>query len=121
MEAGQGDETISERTARRWIKRTWDRLPVACVSLDFPPVAGQPALKKLENFLAHLALRDLLALRRQWGISLLDVPGLPKARRTVTCPKPVFQNPRPAHDPPSEYLPRGSRSHLSRRGRPPDE
>ena len=121
MEAGQGDETISERTARRWIKRTWDRLPVACVSLHFPLTAGVPALEKLENFLAHSAPRDLLTLRRQWGLSLLDVPGLTKPPCTVTCPKPVFQNPRPAHDPPSGYRARGSRSHLSRRGRPPDE
>lgn len=121
MAGGDGDELVSERTVRRWKKRTMDRVPIASAALNFPSVPGQPSAAKLENFLTHLHPHHLLALRRQWGFSILDIPGLQKPPHSTSCPKPVFQNQRPAHNPPSEYLPRGTKSCLYRRGRPPDE
>ncbi len=121
MAAGDGDEPVSERSIRRWIKRTVDRVPVASASLNFPSDAGQPAAEKFENFLIRLRPRHFLELRRRWGYSFLDVPGPQKPPHSTTCPKPVLQNPLPPHDPPSEYLPRGTKSRLSRRGRSPDD
>jgi len=118
---GDGEEYISERTLRRWIKRTGDRVPFASTVLDFSPATKEPALEKLENFLTQLHRRDLLALRSQWGFSLLDVPPPEKPTNTTKCPNPVFQNPRPAQNPPSEYLPRGTKSFPHRRGPPSGE
>ena len=121
MQSGDGDETVSERTARRWLRRAEDRVPVATAALDFSPAADSSGAGKLANFLAHLHPRHLLQLRRRWGHSLLDLPSPPKPPRTATRPRPGHQNPAAPHDPPSRYLPRGTRSRLARRGRPPDE
>ncbi len=119
--SGDGDEVISERTLRRWLKRTVDRVPIASAALKFStPTCGSTA-EKLENFLLRLHCRDLLTLGSQWGFSLLDVPPLEKPTNTPMCPKPVFQNPRPAQNPPSEILPRGTKSILHRRGPPTGE
>jgi hypothetical protein len=121
MEAGDGDEAISERTARRWVKRAGERVPIASAFLNFLAPAGQLPASKLIDFIASLDPGRLLEIRRQWGGSLLAVPPRAKPPRTATCPKPVCQSPLPPHDPPSVYLPRGTRSRLHRRGRPPDE
>ena len=119
--AGDGDEPFSERTLRRWIKRTTDRVPVASASLNFPSDSGEPAAEKFENFLSQVHPRHLLALRRQWGFSILDVPRPQKSPNTATRIKLGFQDPRPPQNPPSEYVRRGTRSPLSRRGRSPDD
>lgn len=119
--AGDGDEPFSERTLRRWIKRTGNRVPVASASLNIPLDRGGPAAEKLEVFLSWVHARHLLGLRRQWGFSLLDVPPPPKTPNTSTRIKPGFQNLRPPQNPPSEYVRRGTRSRLSRRGRSPDD
>lgn len=119
--SGDGDEPFSERTLRRWIKRAFDRVPVAAVALNFPPDNGVSSPGRFENFLTLVHPHHLLALRRQWDFSILDVP--PPAKSTITAArvKPGFQHPRPAHDPPSRYVRRGTRSRLSRRGRSPDD
>jgi len=118
---GDGDEPFSERTLRRWLKRAVDRVPVASASLNFPSGSGLSPAEKLENFLIQVHPHHLLALRRLWGFSILDVPPPEKPRRSVSCPKPIFQHPRPAQNPPSKYVRRGTRSRLSRRGRSPDD
>ena len=121
MAAGDGDELVSERTVRRWIKRAADRVPLASALLRFPAAPDLPAVEKLDNFATHLHRRHLLELRCQWGFSLLDcAPPAPDRPRTALWPKPGHQNPAPPHDPPSRYLRRGTRSRLARRGRPPD-
>jgi hypothetical protein len=119
--AGDGHESVSERTLRRWIRRAADRVPVAAASLDFPPDRGEGVAARLENFLTRVHPHHLLALRRQWGFAILDVPSRPKSPNTAACPKPVFPHPRPPQNPPSRYVRRGSRSRLSRRGRSPDD
>lgn len=119
--AGDGDEPFSERTLRRWIKRATDRVPVAAVSLNLPLDVGQPAAEKFESFLTRVHPRHLLDLRRQWGFSILDVPPSQKQPNSATRIKPGFQHPRSAQNPPSEYVRRGTRSRLSRRGRSPDD
>ena len=121
MAAGDGDEPVSERSIRRWVKRSGDRVPVASATLNFPADGGQPAAEKFENFLTRLHPGHLLELRQRWGYSLLDVPGPQKPPRSTTCPKPVFPDPLPPHEVPSEYLPRGTRLRRSRRGRSPDD
>jgi len=119
--AGDGHESVSERALRRWIKRTCDRVPVAAASLDFPSDRGVSAAARLENFLIRVHPRHLLDLRRQWGFSILDVPPPEKPRRSLSCRRAVFAHPRPPQNPPSRYVRRGTRSHLSRRGRSPDD
>jgi len=119
--SGEGDEPFSERTLRRWIKRTGDQVPVAAVSLNFPSANGGSPAEKLENFLSEVHPHHLLALRRQWGFSILDVPPPPKPPNTTTRLKPGFQNPCAPQNPPSKYVRRGTRSRLSRRGRSPDD
>lgn len=121
MQSGDGDETVSERTVRRWLRRVKDRVPVATAALDFPLATDLSRAGKLASFLAHLHPRHLLRLRRQWGHSLLDLPSAPRPPCTATRPKPGHQNPSSPHDPPSRYLPRGARCRARRRGRPPDE
>ncbi len=116
--SGDGDEVISERTLRRCLKRTVDRVSIASVALNFSTPTCGSAAEKLENFLTQLHRCDLLTLRRQWGFSLLDVPPSEKHTNTAKCPKPGFQNPRPAQNLPSEILPRGTKSILHRRGPP---
>ena len=118
---GDGEESVSERTLRRWVKRTGDRAPIAAAALNFSLSTREPAAEKLENFLTQLHRRDLQVLRHQWGFSLLDVPPPGKPTNTSMCPKPVFQNPRLPQNPPSEYLPRGTKSFLHRRGPPSSE
>lgn len=121
MSTGDGDEPFSERTLRRWIKRTIDRVPVAGVSLNFPSDSAESAAEKFENFLTQVHPHHLLTLRRQWGFAILDVPPPEKPRRSTAYPKPVCQNPCPPQNPPSAYLPRGTRSSLHRRGPSPDD
>jgi len=121
MSTGDGDEPFSERTLRRWLKRTVDRVPVAAASLDFPSDRGVSAAAELENFLTRVHPRHLLDLRRQWGFSILDVPPPQESPNTAVCPKPGLQDPRPPQNPPSRYVRRGTRSRLSRRGRSPDD
>ena len=118
---GDGDEPFSERTLRRWIKRAGDRVPIASAALNFPSANGGSAAEKLENFLTEVHPHHLLALRRQWGFSILDVPPPQKPPNTTTRLKPGFQHPRPPQNPPSKYVRRGTRSRLSRRGRSPDD
>ncbi len=119
--SGGGDEVISERTLRRWLKRTLDRVSIASAILSFFPLTNEPASEKLENFLTQLHCRDLLTLRRHWGFSFLDLPPPEKPTNTIKCPKPGFHNPRPAQNPPSEILPRGTKCFPYRRGPPLDE
>ncbi len=119
--AGDGDEVISERTLRRWLKRTVDQVPIASEALNFSLPSREPPSEKLENFLAQLHRYDFLTLRRQWGFSFLDLPVPEKRTTTAKCPKSVFQKPCPAPNPPSEYLPRGTKSFPSRRGPPSGE
>ena len=119
--SGGGEEVISERTLRRWVKRTSDRFLLASAALKFSLSTHKSAAEKFENFLTQLRLRDLLALRHQWGFSFLGVPPPEKPTNTTMCPKPGFTNPRPAQNPPSEYLPRGTKSFLHRRGPPSGE
>lgn len=124
MDAGDGTETVSERSVRRWVKLAGNRIPVATKALGFVSDATRSQTAGgYENILTHLFPRHLLQLRRQWGYSLLDV--VPRVRvelaRRVKYPKPVFQNPRSPHDPPPKYLPRGTRSWLIHRGRSPAE
>lgn len=121
MQSGDGDETVSERTVRRWLKRADDRVPVAAATLVFPSAVGLSPAAKLDTFLTRLRPRHLLQLRRQWDYSLLDVPAPSQPPHTATRPKPGCQHPSVPHNPPSKYLPRGTRSRLAHRGRPPDE
>ena len=121
MEAGDGDETVSERTVRRWVRRTMGRVSVATATLGFPSDPAHDGAARLENFLDRLLPRQLLQLRVRWGYSFLDRPGARKAPHSTTWPKPTSQNPTPPHDPPSEYVPRGTRCRFPRRGRPPDK
>ncbi len=119
--SGGGDEAISDRTLRRWLKRAAQRISIASAVLNFSPVPKESASEKLENFLTQLHCRDLLTLRRHWGFSLLDLPPSEKLTNTVKCPKPGFHNPRPAQNPPSAILPRGTKCFLYRRGPPTGE
>ena len=119
--AGDGDEPFSERTLRRWIKRLVDRMPLAWGSLNFSADGSECAAARFENFLTQVHLHELLALRRQWGCSLLDVPAPPPSPPTAMCIKPGFQHPRAPQNPPSKYVRRGARSRRSRRGRSPDD
>ena len=124
MDAGDGAETVSERSVRRWINRVGNRMPVATKTLSLTSEATRSLTASgLENFLTHIFPRDLLELRRQWGYSLLDVvpPDPLELPQTTNCPKPVFEHPCSPHDPPPKYLPRGTRSWLIHRGRSPDE
>ncbi len=89
VSAGDGDEPFSERTLRRWIKRAGDRAPVASATLNFPLGAGRPPVEKLETFLSQVHPHHLLALRRQWGFSILDVPPPQEPPSTATRIKPV--------------------------------
>jgi len=116
--SGGGDEVISERTLRRWLKRAVAQISIASAVLNFSSEPKEPASEKLENFLTQLRYRDLLTLRRHWGFSLLDLSPSEKLTNTIKCPKPGFHNPRPAQNPPSEILPRGTKSFPSRRGPP---
>jgi len=118
---GDGDEPFSERTLRRWIKRTAGRVPVASASLNFPSDSGKSPAGKFENFLTRVHPHHLLSLRRQWGFSLLDVPPPQKPPNSATCIKPGFQDPRRPQNPPSRYVRRGTRSRLGLRGRSPDD
>ena len=124
MNAGDGTETVSERSVRRWVKRVGTRLPVAAgvLAIVSERVFSDTAAM-FEHFLTHLYPHHLLQLRRQWGYSLLDlVPPDPiKLAHSVSYPKPVFEHPRSPQDPPPKYLPRGTRSWLIHRGRSPDE
>ena len=127
MDAGDGTDTVSERSVRRWVKRVGNRIPVAAKALDLvsdrdPRNTQSEATSTLtasgiEHFLTHLFPRHLLQLRRQWGYSLLDVaPPVPvELPHTMNHPKPVFLHPRASHDPPPKYLPRGRRSWLIHR------
>jgi hypothetical protein len=118
MDAGDGTETVSERSVRRWVKRVGNRLPVAArvLAIVSERVFSDTAAM-FEHFLTHLYPHHLLQLRRQWGYSVLDVvsPDPVELPHTTNYPKPVFQNPRPPHDPPAKYLPRGTRSWLIHR------
>jgi len=118
---GDGDEPFSERSLRRWIKRTGDRVPVASAALNLPSGSGGTLAEKFESFLTQVHSHHLLALRRRWRFSLLDVPPSQKPAHTTAPIKPGFQNPRPPQNPPSKYVRRGTRSRLSRRGRSPDD
>jgi hypothetical protein len=121
MQAGDGDEPVSDRSLRRWAKRTAARVPLASAQLGFPAQVPGSTAAKLDDFMMRLRPQHLLQLRRQWGYGLLDAASLPPSRpRTATWPRPGGQDPAVAHDPPSRYLPRGTRSRLARRGRPPD-
>lgn len=119
--SADGDEAISERTVRRWLKRSIERISLATPGLNFSAWAHESVGEKFENFLTQLHSGDLLTLRRHWGLSLLDVRPFEKPTNTVKIPKPVFQNPCPAQNPPSCYLPRGTKSSLHRRGPPSGE
>ena len=121
VSVGDGEEPVSERTLGRWLKRTVDRVPIASAALNFSSTSCPRSSEKLENFLTQLCRRDLLTLRRRWGFSFLDVPPPENRTNTTMCPKPGFQNPRPAQNPPSRYLLRGTKSFLHRRGPPSGE
>lgn len=122
MQAGDGDELVSDRSLRRWTRRMAVRLPIASQCLGFALQTHSSTAAKLDDMMTRLRPRHLLQLRRQWGHGLLDAAALlPASRsRTATWPRPGGQDPAVAHDPPSRYLPRGTRSRLARRGRPPD-
>ena len=98
---GDGDEPFSERTLRRWIKRTGDRVSVASVALNFPSDSDQSPAEKFENFLTRVHPHHFLTLRHQWGFSILDVPLLQKPPNTATRVKSVFQHPRPPQNDPA--------------------
>ncbi len=118
---GNGEEPVSERTLRRWVKRISDHFPIAATALSLSlPTCGSVA-EKFENFLTQLHRRDLLTLRCRWDFSLLDAPPPEKPTSTTKCPKPVFQNPSPPQNAPSEYLPRGTKFFRHRRGPPSGE
>jgi hypothetical protein len=121
VDATNGDQPFSERTLRRWIRRTAARVPVASAALKFSLGDRHRLARKLESFLLRLHLDDLLELRRQWGFSILDTPRPEESTHKTTRIKPGFHAPRPAQSPPSHYLPRGARSRLARRGRSPDD
>lgn len=121
MAAGPGDEMVSERTARRWLKRAGDRVRVAEMSLGLAPPPAWPPAGKLQDFLSHLRGDHLLRLRRQWGHALLDLPTAPRPARTAVRPKPGRPDPVLPHEAPSRYLRRGTRCFPRRRGRPPDD
>ena len=121
VDAADGDEPISERTLRRWIKRATARVPVVASAMDFSLDDHQHPAAKLESFLRRLHLDHLLDLRRRWGFAILDTPWPEKSAHKTTSIKPGFPDPRPPQSPPSAYLHRGARSRLARRGRSPDE
>lgn len=121
MAAGPGDELVSERTARRWLKRARGRVPVAERTLGLAPPPVWPAAGKLQDCQPHLCGDHLLRLRRQWGHALLDLPTAPRPARTAVRPMPGHPDPSLPHDPPSRYLRRGTRCFPRRRGQPPDD
>ncbi|MFQ5382516.1 MAG: hypothetical protein ACE5EF_12975, partial [Dehalococcoidia bacterium] len=121
MHASDGQtDPISERTLRRLTRRIESRLAIIAdaFGLCFPSTDSPAA--KLE--LIPTGPERLLRFRRQFGFALLDLPpGPSKTSRTTAWPQPGSSSPAPPHDPPSEYLPRGTRCGHRRRGRPPDE
>ena len=116
-----GEEVISERTLRRLIRRSGSRFSVAAKALNFFQSTAKTFSEKFENFLTSLHRRDLVILRSQWGYSILDIPRSIKAPDCSSYPQPGIGQPHPAQNPPSEILPRGTKSILHRRGPPSGE
>ena len=116
MYAGGGEQLVSERTLRRWVKRVETRLaPLShYLGLAAPPEEPMRLLDRIEP-------EDLLCFRRLAGYGLLDKPATdPKTSHTTVRPRPSHLRPSPPPDPPSRYLPRGSR-YGPHRSKPPPE
>ncbi len=122
MYAGGGEQMVSERTLRRWTRRVVSRLgPLSdYLGLVAPPEAVTPA-EKLALLLDQIEPADLLRFRTLTGYGLLDKPAPePKTSLTTVRPRPGHLPPAPPHDPPSHYLPRGTR-YGPHRSKPPPE
>jgi hypothetical protein len=122
MYAGGGEQMVSERTLRRWARRVVSRLaPLG----DYLGLAAPPEVvtlaEKLAWLLAQIEPADLLRFRRWTGYGLLDKPAPePKTSHSTVRPRPGHLSPAPPHDPPSRYLPRGTR-YGPHRSKPPPE
>lgn len=123
MYAGSGEQVVSERTLRRWTRRVVPRLgPLSdYLGLHAPPEAvGTPA-RRLVWILDRIEPEDLLRFRTLTASGLLDKSSSPpKASHTTVRPRPGHLGPAPPHDPPSRYLPRGSRYGSHRSKSPPE-
>jgi len=111
MYAGGGEQMVSERTLRRWTRRVVSRLaPLSdYLGLTAPTEAVTPVEKQVW-LLEQVEPADLLRFRTLTGYGLLDKPaGEPKTSHSTTRPRPGHPHPAPPHNPPSRYLPRGSR------------
>lgn len=111
MYAGRGEAMVSERALRRWTKRVLSRLDLLedLLGIITSPAAGTPS-KKLIRVLDRIQPVDLLRFRSLIGYAMLDKPPLPpQPAQTSARPKPGHHSPAPPHDPPSHYLPRGTR------------
>jgi hypothetical protein len=122
MYSGGGEQMVSERTLRRWTRRVVPRLgPLSdYLGLVAPPEAVTPA-EKLAWLLDRIEPADLLRFRTLTGYGLLDKPAPePKTSHSTARPRPGHLRPAPPHNPPSRYLPRGSR-YGPHRSKPPPE
>lgn len=122
MYAGGGEPVVSERTLRRWTRRVVSRLAPLGDLLGHPaPVEAVTLAERLVWLLEWIGSADLLRFRTLTGYGLLDKPSPPaKASRTTARPRPGHLSPASPHDPPSRYLPRGSR-YGPHRSKPPPE
>ncbi len=123
MYAGGGEQMVSERTLRRWARRVVSRQAPLGDLLGLPASPGVVTLaEKLACLLAQVQPADLLRFRVLTGYGLLDKPSQPaKASHTTARPRPGHLSPAPPHDPPSRYLPRGTRYGPHRSKSPPEE
>ena len=120
MYAGGGEQMVSERTLRRWARRVVPRLAPLGDLLGHPaPAEAVTLAERLVWLLEWIGSADLLRFRTLTGYGLLDKPSQPaNASRTTARPRPGHLRPAPPHDPPSRYLPRGSR-YGPHRSKPP--
>lgn len=120
MYAGGGEQMVSERTLRRWARRVEVRLAPLGDYLDLAaPVEAVTQAEKLTLLLDQVEPEDLLRFRTLTGYGLLDKPAAePKTSHSTARPRPGHLSPAPPHNPPSRYLPRGSR-YGPHRSKPP--
>jgi len=123
MYAGGGEQMVSERTLRRWTRRVVSRLGPLSDYLGLPaqPAEAATPAEKLAWLLDQVEPADLLRFRRLTGYGLLDKSAPePKTSHSTARPRPGRLSPAPPHNPPSRYLPRGTR-YGPHRSKPPSE
>ena len=112
----RGEQLVSERTLRRWAGRVALRLAPLSHYLGLAAPAEGPI-----RLLDRIEPADLLRFRLLTGYGLLDKPASEaKSSHTTVRPRPGHLHPAPPPNPPSHYLPRGSR-YGPHRSKPPPE